>query len=788
MKDLYYIKLVKEIEILFEKIKMTKANLKKENNISKLNEYKHDCYILLKKLNLAKKMAFSLNTEDYNNFNLTIKEVKKIIKDILQKIDEITKKEQLALEMKKFSNKNITLLEELKFNNENISSAKKLEMFKKLIDSNDKIDYLKYILENLKENKNYEVCKNRLFNTDNAKIIDLLKKEISYVKEKLKNIKNQNNKKVCFKKIDISLSHEQQSILKNIDEDIDYDDYSILDLIMCLAGLLASDNVNDNIDKINILCDYLTEELVEYMSYKNDYKNELFILLNCLKIRITESEKNSDERIYFKKIYKSFKDLNDIYKESNNRERMNPYFAMVMYFLKDDKNYIYIKELLKRREYVTNVRYEGKHIIFYILEEYFNNFDKMLKDKNGEYVNVNYLKEVYMLFFQSKAFKISRKEAELLNDKIKEFQIKVKKSLTKEKRKKAVEDDLNDMRNNSIYQIYGNLSYSMYHDYTKLSDDDLICEANSVVQNVKNYSNKKEATNVFVYGSAAYSLEDKNNSYVVTMYAIDYANYILPKSRLGKYLYNQELIGDKPDSFTNNYLRFRADNNYPVFAYQIEFSNTGNILGFKLYKDYVHVDEVIVGNHTNEKIEMLKKIHNIVASKNSMEILKYDLYNINSNFEALLMKEFVKFIEKEKLPYLYYGKITPDFNEAEQRIFDLSNEIFKLEKIDSHEIKHILSSQIDKNHYSTYPIPNAKYSLNLLTPFSFQGIETERMLNDLYFNERKFNDPRRLEKLKRVYKELYTKLSFIINRANNYVDPVELEKSKGKIRKIYKKI
>ena len=62
------------------------------------------------------------------------------------------------------------------------------------------------------------------------------------------------------------------------------------------------------------------------------------------------------------------------------------------------------------------------------------------------------------------------------------------------------------------------------------------------------------------------------------------------------------------------------------------------------------------------------------------------------------------------------------------------------------------------------------------------------MLNDLYFNERKFNDPRRLEKLKRVYKELYTKLSFIINRANNYVDPVELEKSKGKIRKIYKKI
>ena len=71
MKDLYYIKLVKEIEILFEKIKMTKANLKKENNISKLNEYKHDCYILLKKLNLAKKMAFSLNTEDYNKRYIT---------------------------------------------------------------------------------------------------------------------------------------------------------------------------------------------------------------------------------------------------------------------------------------------------------------------------------------------------------------------------------------------------------------------------------------------------------------------------------------------------------------------------------------------------------------------------------------------------------------------------------------------------------------------------------------------------------------------------------------------
>lgn len=780
MNKLDYLKTIEQIEKI-------KSNFKEENNILKLNEYKHECYNLLKKLSLAKKTAFSLNIEDYNNISLNIKEVKEIIKDIIQKINEITEKENFDSEVKKFSNMNIKLLDELKFNTENISTSKKLEMFENLIDSNDKTDYLKYILENLKDNKNYEVCKNRLFNCDNTKIIDLLKKEISYVKEKLKNKKNQNNKKECFKKIDIFLSHEQQDILKNIN-DIDYDDYSIPNLIMCLAGLLASDNVKDNIDKINTLSDYLNEELVEYMSYKNDYKNELFILLNCLKIRITESEKNSDERIYFKKIYKSLKSLNDIYKENNNKEKMNPYFAMVMYFLKDDKNYIYIKELLKRREYVTNVRYEGKHIIFYILEEYFNNFEKMLKDKNGNYVNVNYLKEVYMLFFQSTAFKISRKEEELLNDKIKEFQIKVKNFLTKEKRKKAAEADLNDMKNNSIYQIYGNLSYSMYHDYINLSDDDLICEANSVVQNVKNSSSKKDATNVFVYGNTAYSLEAKNDSYIVTMYAIDYANYILPKSRLGKYLYNQELIGDKPDSFTNNYLRFRADNTYPVFAYQIEFSNTGNILGFKVYKDYVHVDEVIVGNHSNEKVEMLKKIHNIVASKNSMKILKYDLYNINSNFEELLMKEFVKFLEKEKLPYLYYGKITPDSNEAEQRIFDLSNEIFKLKKIDSHEIKHILSSQIDKNHYSIYPIPNAKYSLSLLTPFSFQGIETERMLNDLYFNERKFNDPRRLEKLKRNYKEFYTKLSFIINRANNYVDPVELEKSKGRIRKVYRKV
>ena len=61
------------------------------------------------------------------------------------------------------------------------------------------------------------------------------------------------------------------------------------------------------------------------------------------------------------------------------------------------------------------------------------------------------------------------------------------------------------------------------------------------------------------------------------------------------------------------------------------------------------------------------------------------------------------------------------------------------------------------------------------------------MLNDLYFNQRKYDDEKRLMKLKNQYSRLYHKLAYKINEANDYVDPIELEKSRGRIRKIYKK-
>ena len=57
---------------------------------------------------------------------------------------------------------------------------------------------------------------------------------------------------------------------------------------------------------------------------------------------------------------------------------------------------------------IVNIRYNNKHIIFYILEEYFKNFEKMVKDRNSDYININYLRQGIGSIILNKAINLSK--------------------------------------------------------------------------------------------------------------------------------------------------------------------------------------------------------------------------------------------------------------------------------------------------------------------------------------------------------------------------------------------
>lgn len=776
MNEVDYKELLKAIENL-------ELNIGLSEDLEELDALKKECLALKKKLVSVKKEALITDLNIYNKLLGLLKKNKELLLKVKEKKDNLLKQQLLSIKKTQFNNHKFELIDELKINlDRSLDNNSKIEIFKNTINSKDSnnIEYLKYILENLKNEKYYEIHKQQIFEENNVEIFKLIEKEIDFIKNEIKISKNtcQNSKEIT--NIYVNLTEKQKNILAIMDN-IHFENYEISDLIMVLNGMISSDKCLDNKSCIDELFKYLSTELVSYMSDNKDYQLGLKLLLNNLKIRIKDFDKTDKNRNYFKTIYKKFKELNDIYKDFNTKEKISPYFSMIMYFLQNEINYLYIKKLIKMHHEIVNIRYNNKHIIFYILEEYFKNFEKMVKDRNSDYININYLREVYLLFLTNSSLRLTTEEKEALDLKINDFLERCKNTLIKEKRKKAVEEDLKDMRSTEMYQIPP--AYKVF----EMTDDILGYESNCVIQNLKTCHENEIVEKAFVYGNRAFKLAREKDMVTLTMYSIDLSNYILRKSLLGAYLYNCELIAEKVDNFTTDCLRFRENEKYPAFAHKITFNKDGNIKKYSLSKETIFINKIYSYNSNDEEINLLRKLNNIVVSKNGGKTSEYDLYIINKNFEDLINKEFIKFINQEKLPYLYYGKILFDEKEVERKLFDLSSELYKLNKSDSRDVKHILGAEIDEKHYSVYPIPNANYELKLFEPFTFLGLETQRMLNDLYFNQRKYDDEKRLMKLKNQYSRLYHKLAYKINEANNYVDPIELEKSRGRIRKIYKK-
>ena len=384
MNEVEYKELLKAIENL-------ELNIGLSEDLEELDVLKKECLALKKKLVSVKKEALITDLNIYNKLLGLLKKNKELLLKVKEKKDNLLKQQLLSFKQIQFNNHKFELIDELKINlNNSLDNNSKLEIFKNLINSKDSnnIEYLKYILENLKNEKYYEIHKQQIFEENNVEIFKLIEKEIDFIKNEIKISKNtcQNNKEIT--NIYVNLTEKQKNILAIMDN-IHFENYEISDLLMVLNGMISSDKCLDNKNCIDELFTYLYTELVSYMAENKDYQLGLKLLLNNLKIRIKDFDKTDKNRNYFKTIYKKFKELNDIYKDFNTKEKISPYFSMIMYFLQNEINYLYIKKLIKMHHEIVNIRYNNKHIIFYILEEYFKNFEKMVKDRNSDYININ---------------------------------------------------------------------------------------------------------------------------------------------------------------------------------------------------------------------------------------------------------------------------------------------------------------------------------------------------------------------------------------------------------------
>ena len=640
-----------------------------------------------------------------------------------------------------------------------------------IMSDEEKLTFLYMLKKEIKDEKESYSTTRRLTTNEEDKFhlknrIKKLKKKISLLNYKIRCV-NPTKEKVVRAGI---LNGKQKRIKRDIYNEEDISRYNIRDQIITFDYLIIEEFNEENYDLFEKYSLEISYSMSDYIINNETFK-EFYIFLHDLKYRINKSGKETKERNVLKKIFNNFKQIYQIYKkkveEDNLSNTNSSYYDVISYWINSEENYNYIKALLERKSEAVNTIYNGKHIVFHILEFYIHNFKRMVNDKKSDYVNLKYIEEVYYLFTKSPALRLSKQEKELIDIKIKEFEEYIDNTLIKQKRKNYAKSICKSMKSNKFYNdIY-------YYEFPGYDDDLLGCLQISLTNGIDSLAKRKEPKNAYIYDDKVYNISVKEDGKIVlNMYAISFYNFIVRDGDVDKYLEKCEMQKEEIDSFFKKELVLKKDGVYPVIDYELEFYPSGKLCGLSVKEDVIRVKQM-----DEEKYNELEELYKKSVVKN-----EDDKNTINSHFENMLQKAYIGFIRENALPFIYYGKTMPDKNEIEKTINDLSSDLYDMEKKDYADIINIISNEVDIYHYSNLPIKNADYELNLLNPISYLGIENQRMLADLYFNIRKFSNKERLRGLKVLYVRKYFDKVCELNSNLGYVDSNVIKQKRGKIK------
>lgn len=697
---------------------------------------------------------------------------------------------------------------------------KEVELFLNKIENNEINDInidLASILIKIKKQKNIKLFYKILINKLNSRIINLFntisntdnltekleleeivkresqflilindeysKFKIKYKEEKM--LKTINKMNLVSKKTDLSfrnkiknnceLSDVQKEICQKLNYDSFLDEYEIEDIIVSFTYFIKNIDIVNSKAKIlnntNVVC----TKLYEYLFNQPEIFVEFNSLIDALATEIRKYEKDSIERKVLKEVNKKFIDIYNIYKNEINEKGNDPYFELLENWLNDENNYLFICELFRRKTNLCNSHNNEKHIVIYILEKYIENFKKMIVDKNGDYINKNYLKEIYFLFTKSDYLRITNEEKEIIDTMLKDFSIYIKETLIKEKRKNAALEELKSMKSMHFYKR------TKEYEFREFSFDSLLYDANRICSGCNEYVKNKECVDTFLVGDTAYSILEREDEISLCIYAFDIHNFASKNSIIDLYFERCEFENEDIDNLISRTFNFKLNKKYPTICYNLKFYKSGKFKELVVKKENIVITQQFktFAQLNNEFIDLYQK--SII--KNGGISTTYNLSTLNKHFEEILNNEFVRFIQENKLPFIYCGYRLPSIDDINNNMNQLTPILYNLDKDIAYEIINIVSSRIDRKHYSIYPIENAIYDLRLINPFCYIGLEHQRMLGNIYFNEYDFIDENKKNKEKNSRLNKYDLMVRDLNSSMEYVDPAEIRESKGKIKR-----
>ena len=603
---------------------------------------------------------------------------------------------------------------------------------------------------------------------------ELFKKQ--YVEEKIIEIPKNKNDFLKYDKqnFDVLKLENEEQIIKSEEEN------DVIDFVNTYIEMIKNLNILENPENFIEESRNLYNEIYGYLCETKSLFPEFTYLIDILSNKYRCCEKNSTERKILKPIIKKFTEIHRVFSTKENPTNENPYFDVINFWFTNDDNYLYIKELIKRKPEVCSMHNNGKHIAVHILEQYIENFKKMIIDKNNDYINKNYLKEIYYLITKNSHLRISDEEKNQIDTMIKDFSIFIKEFIIKERRKNAALLELKTMKTSHYYKKY--ISY----DFNKYSIDNLTYEKNRVYDGNVSRIKNEPYVEAFLIGDKAYNITKQQGEISLKMYTFNISGYISERSIMYNYLEQCEFKKEQIDDFVANTFKFKLDNIYPTICYNLKFYESGRLKGLAVTKENIKITNQDKTFDQNGEMKEFYDLYKKSIIKNGGISTNYNLSIVNEHFENLLNDEFVEFIKTNKLPFIYYGYSLPNVRKVNYNMNALSSILYNIDKTIAYEIINITSSKIDKEHYSLFPIEDAHYDLRLVDSFNLIGIINQKMLNDIYFDGYCFSSERRKEKEKRIRLMDYYKIVSELNSYINYVDVSEIKESKGKIKRKFK--
>lgn len=648
--------------------------------------------------------------------------------------------------------------------------------------SNKRLD----ILNDLK--KIYNESLKELRKQDKSKIyekIKLIKLLINYVNDSIRaehkkiSKTKKENIKIKDEKEEIVLSRRQMQIINDMKCGKELVAYDIKDILAAYKEFITS--------FVNVYPKYVlmyARDITDIIVNDTINSEEVIILIGSIKDTIKNrllqlNKENEQERIILKEIRIVFDFICKNYSEDKTKTKHHYGYDVIYHFLQSEEGYPYLKKITEYMPSLVNVRSNGEHILITILKEFIYNQKLMLKDKNGDYINPDYLKQVYILFSHSEHLKITKEEKIEIDHLINKYVDYLKSNIDKSERHKEMKGEICALKTKNYFM---NKSPKL----KTINEGQLVWQANYIPQNRESALNRHDRVDISdenpicFNDNSCYSVIENDNEKILKISVLDLACMIPNNATIDSQMYNDMIEHNDIHFQILRHLRFDHDKLNPTITYELSFDKMNSNVNFRIYRSKTSVtkcDDRDLFYEKNETLNKLSKLTHKLGLANNIEYNNMSIQNIEMITKQLLNNQIIEYLDNNNIPFIYGG--IEYINDYINNMNNLNTIFSRLDKNEFREIYRLINSNVGEFGYSKELFETEGiYELNLLNDVNYLMLFNQRLIVDLILRKEEL-------KSKEEYKKEIDDLEHNLNLSIDHIRPNDMKfKNKRKRNKL----